>query len=208
MIFSSTWHLPKSSNAVCPWLLPVTIVHAEGNKSVGPQFHLYQLFWPLGPISAIVSLFLPWESGRYLSNNPSQNTQEHANTWTAAKGWGTSVGTTHDAFSFSMYVQLPVHVQWEMFKLPKRKRGYISSLTSVHDALNTSEKEFTFFKESLPTHIIHHQDGWRFTSWPLNVEYVCVLTKIRKHERTAQAKAAGKSDCMWNNYSNIQQAWE
>lgn len=57
----------------------------------------------------------------------------HTHTWPAAKGWGPSAGTAHDAFSFSMYVQLPVHMQWEMFNLPKRKTGHISSLTPPHE---------------------------------------------------------------------------
>lgn len=33
-----------------------SIVQAEGNESTGLQFHLVQLFWPLEPISSIVSL--------------------------------------------------------------------------------------------------------------------------------------------------------
>ena len=70
------------------------IVHAEGrgNKSVGPRFHLFQLFGLLRPISAIVSLFLSWESDRCLWNNPPPHHHHHTNTWPVAKGWGRLVG--------------------------------------------------------------------------------------------------------------------
>lgn len=56
MIFSSSWQLPRSSNSERPWLLPVLLSRLKGNKSAGPQFHLVKLFWPLAPISIIVSL--------------------------------------------------------------------------------------------------------------------------------------------------------
>lgn len=118
-----------------------TIVRAEGNKSVGSQFHLFQLFWPSGPISAIVSLSCHGKVAVASGTIPPQSRNTHTHTHlTSGQRVGTSVGTTHNAFSFSMYVQLPVHVQWEMFDFPKRKRGYISSLTSQHDALNNSKK--------------------------------------------------------------------
>lgn len=72
--------------------------------------------------------------------------------------WNTyPVGITHNAFFPSTYAQLPVR---EMSDLPKRKWWYISSLTSQHDPLDASKDEFTFLQESLPTHIVHHQDGW------------------------------------------------
>lgn len=110
--------------------------------------------WPtVLPVSAVLAIrsnqcyrlpFLSWESGCRLWNNPqspppfSQHT--HTHTWPLAKGRGRLLEQPINAFSFSMYIQLPVHVQWEMFDLPKRKRRYISSLNSLLDSLNTSKK--------------------------------------------------------------------
>lgn len=109
VIFSSAWHRPKSSKCGTSSAAASTIVPAGGSNLVGPRFHLLQLFWPSAPINAISSLFLTWESGRRLWNNPtppllSTLSQQHAKTHkhlTGGQRVGTSVGTTHRACSAS-----------------------------------------------------------------------------------------------------------
>lgn len=148
-----TWHLPKSLNTVSSTTAG-TIVHAEGNETVGPpvfavlairsnQWHPYSLSCH-GKV-VVASGTIP-QTDRTLTS-------------------GQRVGCCFYFlfFSFSVCVQLPAHVQWEMFDHPKRKKGYISSLTSLHDAFNAAKK--VHIPQGVPANT--HRTSSEFTSWPL-----------------------------------------
>lgn len=101
---------------------------------------VYDGWEPFSAVQAIRSnqcyrlAFRSWETCHPIQNNP-LNTVFLTS---SQRVWIWKKGTTHDMLlRFSMFTQLPVQ-QWEMFGLPKRKRGNISSLTSCHEAWNMS----------------------------------------------------------------------
>lgn len=104
--------------------------HGGGNKSVGPRFHLFQLFGLLGPISVLSSPFSCHGKVAVASGTtPPPPPHKHL---TGGQRVGTSIGTTYNAFLvFPVYVQLPEHVQWEMFDLPKKKEEGIHFLADL-----------------------------------------------------------------------------
>lgn len=130
-----------------------SIVQVEGNESTGLQFHLVQLFWPLEPISSIVSL-----SCRGKVAVGSRTISPTYKNLTSGQRVGAPVGKTRNVLGFSMYSMF-------MYSCQYMCNGKCSTSQNGKGAivpnwpLDTSKNEFTFLKESLPTHIIHHEKG-------------------------------------------------
>lgn len=163
VIFSSTWHLTK-----------VKILHVLDFCKYHCLRRLEQECWPIiPPVSAVLAIrsnqcyrlpFLSWESGPLPLEQSPQHTGTQEQLTRGQKGWGHLWGQRVVLLVSPCTYSCLYMCKRGNVRPPKKEEGihFLADLSAR--CPQYFYKEFTFLTESLPTHIIIHQDGWLPTS--------------------------------------------